>query len=64
MRYLKDNSGLIDKGWTFNLSGCLESQRFHLLGNKGGLYELEERKNIKSKLHLLLKSRTPDWLSV
>ena len=64
LRYLKDNSGLIDKGWTFNLSGCLESQRFHLLGNKGGLDELEERQNIKSKLHLLLKSRTPDWLSV
>ena len=64
LRYLKDNSGLIDKGWTFNLSGCLESQRFHLLGNKGGLDELEERKNIRSKLQLLLKSRTPDWLSV
>ena len=64
MKYLKDNSGLIDKGWTYNLSGCLESQRFHLLGNKGGLDELEERKNIRSKLHLLLKSRTPDWLSV
>ena len=38
--------------------------RINLLGNKGDLDELEERQNIKSKLHLLLKSRTPDWLSV
>ena len=64
LKYLKDNSGLIEINWTFNLGGCEESQRFHLFGNKGGMEELDERMNIKSKLHLLLKTNTPKWFSV
>ena len=64
LKYLKDNSGLIEKNWTFNLGGCEESQRFHLFGNKGGMEELDERMNIKSKLHILLKTNTPRWFSV
>ena len=64
LKYLKDNSGLIEKGWTMNLSGCLESQRFSLTGGSGGLDELEMRDNIRRKLHLALKTNTPNWLSV
>ena len=37
MKYLKDNSGLIEKGWVMNLDGCLESKRHSLSGGAGGL---------------------------
>ena len=63
MKYLKDNSGLIEKGWVMNLDGCLESKRHSLSGGAGGLEELDNRQNIKTKIHLLLKTATPQWLS-
>jgi len=63
MKYLKDNSGLVEKGWVMNLDGCLESKRHSLSGGAGGLEELDNRQNIRAKLHLLLKTATPEWLS-
>ena len=63
LKYLKDNSGLVEKGWIMNLDGCLESKRHSLSGGAGGLEELDNRQNIRAKLHLLLKTATPEWLS-
>jgi len=63
LKYLKDNSGLVEKGWVMNLDGCLESNRFALSGGAGGFEEIDARANIRSKLHLLLKTSTPNWLT-
>ena len=46
-----------------NLDGCLESKRHSLSGGAGGLEELDNRQNIRAKLHLLLQTATPEWLS-
>ena len=63
LKYLKDNSGLMEKGWVMNLDGCLESKRHTLSGGAGGLEDIDNRANIRAKLHLLLKTATPEWLS-
>ena len=47
---------LVEKGWVMNLDGCLESNRFALSGGAGGFEEIDARANIRSKLHLLLKT--------
>ena len=63
LKYLKNNSGLVEKGWVMNLDGCIESERFSLSGGAGGFEELDNRQNLRSKLQLLLKQKTPDWIS-
>ena len=63
LKYLKDNSGLMEKGWVLNLDGCLESKRHTLSGGAGGLEDIDNRANIRAKLHLLLKTASPEWLS-
>ena len=63
LKYLKDNSGLVEKGWVMNLDGCLESKRFSLSGGAGGFEELDNRQNLRGKIHILLKHKTPDWIT-
>ena len=63
LKYLKSNSGLVEKGWVINLDGCIESERFSLSGGAGGFEELDNRQNLRSKLQLLLKQKTPDWIT-
>ena len=46
-----------------DLDGCIEYERFSLSGGAGGFEELDNRQNLRSKLQLLLKKKTPDWIS-
>ena len=62
LKYLKDNSGLIENGFVMNLLGSEESYRYSLFGDEGGVKELDVRNTIRSQLHSGLKSKAGEWL--
>ena len=64
LRYLKDNSGLMERDYTMFLNGCEESNRFNLHeGKDGGIEDFNARNTIRDQLHLVLKTNAGDWLT-
>lgn len=61
LKYLKDNSGLMERDYCFWLNGDEESHRFRL--TSGGIEDIRTRNTVRSKLLASLKLRAPEWMS-
>jgi len=63
LKYLKDNSGLMERDFVLFLTGCEESHRLALHEGSGGIEELQARGTIRSQLHQALKLNSPNWMT-
>ena len=61
LKYLKDNSGLMERYYCFWFNGDEESHRFRL--TNGGIEDIRTRNTVRSKLLASLKLRAPEWMS-